>query len=150
MSENAHAPFTPEEWETLLKAPVLVFLLVAAMDGKVDEKEVKGFQKILREAATYKSELLRNILIATMDKIPAILAQILSSSGDAGRTLQQVKAIAEAKLPVEEAKLFKQSLLYVGKQIAESSGGFLGFGSKISKEEKAALNAVALLLGVTE
>jgi len=147
---QSHAPFTDAEWETLLKAPVLVFLLVAAMDGKVDEKEVKSFQKILREAATYKSELLRSILIETIEKIPAILGQILSAGADAGRTLTDVKNLVESKLSAEDAKLFKHSLLYVGKQVAESSGGFLGFGSKMSKEEKAALNAVALILGVTE
>lgn len=146
MANNEHPPFTEAEWETLLKAPVLVFLLVSAIDGKVDQKEIQSFQKVLREAATYKSALLRQVLIDMVEKVPALLGQILSAGSDAGKLLSDVKSIVNSKLPADDAKLFKQSLLYIGQQVAESSGGFFGFGSKMSKEEKNALAAVAVIL----
>ncbi len=43
---------------------------------------------------------------------------------------------------------FKTALFILGKKIAEASGGLLGFGSKISQEEKTALAAIALCLGI--
>lgn len=49
----------------------------------------------------------------------------------------------------EEAQAFKQALLGLGKAVASASGGFLGFGSKISKEEKATLERIAAGLGLT-
>jgi hypothetical protein len=46
------------------------------------------------------------------------------------------------------ANEFKLSLLAIAKQVAEASGGFLGFGNKISKSEMQALAVLITLLKV--
>jgi tellurite resistance protein len=142
MSKTTFSSLTEDERETLLKAPVIIFLMVAAMDGKVEAKEVKGFLIAVRDLADGDSELLRGIFLESGANFPAILNQTLSTSADAGRILIDAKQIIETKLPAGEAKLFKQSLLLMGQKVAEFSG-------TIGKEEKAALAAVATILEVT-
>ena len=64
--------------------------------------------------------------------------------------MQALNMLINDRFSADEAKLMKASLLFLGHQVAASSGGFLGMGPKISKEEKMALAALAGILGLIE
>jgi hypothetical protein len=135
-----------EVLQHLAKAPALVFLLVAAADGNVDKKEIGQFQKILQDPA-YQP------LFAAMRETESDMLELLAEFQSSGRSpideLAILRGILELLLPEEAATVYKVMLLKLAKSIAEASGGFLGvFGSKISKEEKLAIAAIANALGL--
>lgn len=118
---DAAAGFTQEEWEILLKSPVVVFLFIAAAEGKVQPPEVAAFQRVLANAQAYKSRLLVRTLEEVQPRLSMLLAQVLTDGQDAGRVLRQARDIVDARLPPDEARLFKQSLFYVGNQVARAT-----------------------------
>jgi len=142
---------TPEEWELLMQAPYLVFLTVAAADGVVDKKEVKSLTKILAKAKEQPSVLLQKVLAESAHKAGEIINGIIAGGGNTIDALQQVQELVDSRFDADEAMLFKVSLLLISKEVAEASGGgFLGFGKKISKEEKMAMAAIALTLKLND
>lgn len=129
-----------------MNAPFLVFLAVATADGKVDKKEGRAFHKILAQAGDLSSQLLRQVLAQATDHAAQFIEALSSGKITPLEELESIKKIAGDRLDEEEANLFKKSLLAIGIRVAEASGGLFGFGSKISKQEKAALAALATTL----
>ncbi len=140
--------FSTEEWDGLLNAPFMVFYAVAAADGKVDEKEANSFIKAISQAQSYKSILLQQVLVETADNISSFLEKIQAGHYSFLEELNKVREVVESKLTAEDAHMFKLSLLGIGKEIAEASGGFLGFGNKISPQEQESLAAIAMALSI--
>ena len=140
--------FSDEEYAALKKAPFLIFFLVAASDGKIDQKEATMFFKILSNPELLRNKLLNRIITNVINEIPATLAAMAQQGLDYIAELHELRQIAERRLPPDQAQEFKLSLLLLGKEIASASGGFLGFGAKISKSEMAALTAIALCLDI--
>lgn len=140
--------FSTEDFEKLKQAPFLIFFLVAAADGKVDKKEVLAFMKVLSNPEFLQNPLINRIVTNVITQIPEIIGEMATKQLDYIAELESLKSIVEANLSEDSANQFKISLFIIGKQIAEASGGFFGFGSRISKEEKAALAAIAICLGV--
>lgn len=132
--------------ETLARAPVLMFLLVAAADGQVDKKELRTFQKLL---AGKKYE----VLLAMMQQSPASAQETIVRLMSDGRPLRdqllELSDTLDAAMPADTARTIKMILVAFAKEIAEASGGFLGlFGSKVSDEETAALAVIAHSFGL--
>lgn len=136
------------ELEKLQKSPFLIFFIVAAADGKVDKKEVEAFIKILSTPEILKNELMAYLISNVGSKIPNIISEMAIGQKDYIGELTALKEVIDTKLGAEHANNFKITLLKIGKKIAESSGGFFGLGSKISKEEKTALAGIAVCLDV--
>lgn len=136
------------ELEALQKSPFLIFFLVAAADGKVDKKEVQEFIEILSNPEILQNELMAQLISGVGSKIPSIISEMATGKKNYIEELSSLKEIIDSKLAPEYANDFKITLLRIGKKIAESSGGFFGFGSKISKEEKTALAGIAICLGI--
>jgi hypothetical protein len=135
-----------EVLQHLAKAPALVFLLVAAADGNVDKKEIRQFQEILQDPAY---QPLFAAMQESKSSVLELLAAIQSSERSPIDELAILRGILESLIPEDAATLYKVMLLKLAKSIAEASGGFLGvFGSKISKEEKFAIAAIANALGL--
>lgn len=137
-----------EVMQHLATAPALVFLIVAASDGKIDAKEIKQFGKILQDKA-YEP-----LFVAMQQTNLSMSDLILSVKGSKRSPLEDlllIRQILDKLMPSDMAQTYKIMLLMLAKSIAEASGGFLGiFGSKISKEEKIAIAAIASALGVLE
>lgn len=140
--------FSSDDFETLKQSVFLIFFLVSAADGKVDKKELVAFVKLLSDPEKIKNSLLNRIVTNVIHEVPAIVSEMARKKLDYINELGKLKRVIDDNLSSEDANSFKMSLLLVGKEIAEASGGFLGFGSKISNEEKGALAAIALCLGV--
>jgi len=137
-----------EATQLLTRAPILVFLMVAAADGKVDRKEAKRFAKLL-QSPDYE---IFTALFALSDVSPLdLLEQVQASLTDPKAELEAVRHAIDSTLAPDNAINFKAGLLNLGKEIAEASGGLFGiFGSKISDEEKLAITVIAMGLGLID
>lgn len=147
-TDDESGKFSSQDYQALISAPYLIFILVAAADGKVDDKEIKEFIKLLTNPGTLENPLLHKVITSTIGSAGEYLTQVLSRSDDYIQELEKLKRIVDDNLPDSEAREFKMALLQLGKQIAAASGGFFGFGNKISKQKKMALAAIAICLDI--
>jgi hypothetical protein len=141
------AEVSAEDREVLVRAPLLVFLLVAAADGKVDRKEVAAFQSVVTGVMTTATPLLRDAMSKMLPELDSHLAEV--QRRNPVEELKRLASILDTKYP-NEAEAFKHTLVAIAIQIAESSGGFLGLGSKVSKEEAKSIAGIAVILGVAQ
>lgn len=134
-----------EENTIITRSPLLIFLLVAAADGKVDRKELAGFEKVISSVMIGATPRLRQ---AMSDMLPE-MEQHLEALSEINPVdeLKRLAAVLDTCCP-KEAEAFKRELMGIAVKIAESSGGFLGFGSKVSDEEKAAIAGIGITLGL--
>ncbi|PWK47386.1 DUF4299 family protein [Pleionea mediterranea] len=147
--ERLSDKLTEEDIEVLIYAPVVSFCMVAMADGKVDNKEVKAFQTELAKGIVTDSELMMYIITNVISRFDSLIIDIFEAKVDLREILQQINHVVNQKLSKEDGNKFKVAMLEIGKNVAEASGGFLGFfGSKISKEEERALSALVIALGI--
>lgn len=130
------------EWRTLELAPVWMFTMVAAMDKKIDKKEMKEFAEQIvnapRHSEAFGLELFRSI--------HSDLSELLDEAGQKN-PLQGLREVSEllGRLDQKQADDYKATLLLIGSKVAQSSGGFLK-KSKVSKGEATALVLAAAIL----
>jgi hypothetical protein len=140
---------TDAEWEFIAQGPVLAFLLVAAADGKVDKKEVEGFAKVLGGlAAQQQHEGVSRMMRGAMERFLDILPKLMQGQANPGDVMRAFTMLIDDRFSAEDAQIMKVSLVFLAREVAASSGGFFGFGSKISKDEKQAIGALLHLLGL--
>jgi len=129
----------------ILDAPILIFLLIAAADGKIDKKEVTAFGKLMEESMTGNPEQLMDIaLIACSQDTIEKMANLVQL--DTVEELISLNAAIKEQLSPEVAKVYCLELMVLGHAIANSSGGGLlgkiGLKKKVGKEEEQALAAL--------
>lgn len=130
----------------LARAPCWVFRVVAEADGKVDRRERKRLQELLRERQAFTTDWMKTALAKAEENLDTVMAEI---DRDPNRVKSELRALAdqaEQRLSEQEARAFKHDLLSLGKTIAEASGGVLGFGEKIDDTEKEALSLLISVL----
>lgn len=132
MDTSAAESNDSRDLEHLACAAPFVFLLVAAADGSIDKKELKRFSQLMAEE-DYA------ILAAVMSQAGLPIEQLLAACkerlADPVNELMTLGQVIDARLPTDAAGQFKAALLKLGHAIAQASGGFLGFGRKIDKQE---------------
>lgn len=137
---------TAPEIELLHKAPVLVSILIAGADGKIDNKEVNRAISLTEAKQKQSRSNLMTFYVEVgtdfEDKI-RIVIQSLPSKVDKrtieiSTTLSQLESIFK-KLDKQFAKEFYTSLREIATEIAESSGGLLGMKT-IGDEEALLVN----------
>jgi hypothetical protein len=139
---------TSHDHEVWASALLAVVQLIAAADGKIDAKESKRVHELLD--ATRSSDL---------PYLPKA-AELALSSFDTRMTqgagakpldsLAQAVSLANRDLHALDAQRFREGLYAFGKALAQASGGgILGVGNRTSAEERAALEQLARVLGVT-
>jgi len=141
--------FTSDEWQLLQFAPLWVFGAVAAIDNNIDDKEKTALAKALMESALFKNDLAREVLSSLAVGIAKVMPAWAADSRTAIDGLAEVADLLDAKAK-NDAEGFKRSLLLIGRNIAEASGGgIFGLGSKTSDDEmKAMIGCAAQLRGV--
>ena len=167
-SDIDDADLTPEEKQTLIaRMPALCFLLVAGCDGSIDKKEIVSFAGTLSKAAeTAKAEaakagggqpanrLTGQVFGEAPQRFAEDLDAIISEVGVTAAMLIPLKLMQARQAVLEqhpaEAGRFCRSLYDLAHSVAAASGGFFGFGSKISKAERAALAVLHTALGLDE
>jgi len=141
---STQASYTPEEWRTLQFAPLWAFTAVAGADRSIDQKEMMALAKELAEAPLYKDALTREVLMSVGANLQSLMTAYRDDTRDVLTGLKDVADVLDRKAGPEEAQNFKQAMLLIVKNVAESSGGM--FGSKFSNEEKAAAVLIAQAL----
>ncbi len=132
-----------EDIMCLAKAPSAVFMLVAAADGKIDDKELQAFINIIREDE-YK--ILLSAIYAANSSPPEMLEQMQSEGGNIVDLLVRLNAILNVGFSADIALGYKVALFKFARGIAEFAGGFSSYDSSTRPEEKAALLLIFHLL----
>lgn len=138
--------FTYSEWQTLLFAPLWSFNAVAAIDGKVDDKEAEALAKEVAEASLYKNPLAEEVLTDLGASFASVFSAYRVDNRSVLDGLKEAAQLVDFKTMPDIALGFKKAIIGIGVQVANASGGV--FGSKMSEDEKKALVLVAVTLGV--
>lgn len=154
--------FTPEEWNSLLRAPMLASYAVAGADPSKKE----GF---IQEMSAVADAIVEGGQGATKDSLlGAVVADIVANAQDEkrgqteklpvsdvkGRALENCRAVAvllRQKVSPEEAQEYKSWVVRVAHKVASAAkeGGFLGFGgSQVSGSEVETINEIGAALEV--
>lgn len=127
------------EVETLVKAPLLVCILIAGADNEIDKKEVKGAIELAEKGKTKASvaEFYKLVSEDFEDKLKIVFQGLPNES--ALRTPLIINELSKlnsilSKVKKSFAQDYYNSLRYIAKKIAESSGGMLGIKS-VGEEE---------------
>lgn len=153
---NSKDKFTPDEWKSLLKAPMLAAYAVAgAAPSKQDD--------FIREMAAVADGVVEGEQRAAKDSLlGTIIAEIVANAEDAQRgqteklsldevrsrvleTCRDVAAALETKADAQEAYEYKRWVLVVAEKVAAAAkeGGLFGFGGEqISGSEIATINEI--------
>ncbi|MFC7339267.1 hypothetical protein ACFQY0_18890 [Haloferula chungangensis] len=147
---DSNTGLSAEEQELLDRSPIIIFLLVAAADGNIDRKELESFRKVLHSLTDLPPSMFKGILLRCLNEIQRHFSEIMSAPLNPLTLMVEIPSIsaAIAKCPAEEQPAIREGLYRLAHKIASASGGFLGFGSKISKGERASLKLLASLLEV--
>ena len=139
MNTSAAESADSRDLEHLACAAPFVFLLVAAADGSIDKKELKRFSQLMAQDEYA-------ILTAAMAQVGWSIEQLLAACKerlkDPVNELMALAKVVDSRLPADTALQFKAALLKLGHAIAQASGGFLGFGKKIDKQEATMLAVI--------
>ena len=154
--------FTPEEWKSLLKAPMLAGYAVA---GSAPSKQ----DDFIREMAAVADGIVEGERSAPKDSLlGAVVAEIIANAEDEQRgqteklsldeirsraldTCRAAAAAAEAKVSPEEAYEYKRWVLVVAEKVAAAAkeGGLFGFGGEqVSGSEIATINEIGEAINI--
>ncbi|MBK7959422.1 MAG: hypothetical protein IPK03_15840 [Bacteroidetes bacterium] len=129
------------ERQQLLNAPVLITLLIAGADGKSDERELDWATRVThfrKETAHFTLQYFYEVVGENFnDKLKQAISN--HDADTAGRKAQLTNEIAQinpilAKLDEHYREKLVESFRSLAEQVAEGSGGIMGFFST-SKEE---------------
>jgi hypothetical protein len=152
--------YTDEEWAVLLRAPIVAGMAISIADpgGPIEiTKELMGTLRAVTAPQT-QDELVTSV----SREVTELAQQRKNPAGDfkpKGPTpgeqvldeIRRVNDILSAKATPEEANAFREWMLAVARQAAESAkeGGFMGFGAEqVSSGEREMLERLAGVLGV--
>ncbi len=128
------------EVELMLKAPILVCMLIAGADGKIDSKETNKAIAVTRRKAKSSNVLWQYFSVASEDfeeKLRILLQDYPADASERNEILVEELAGLNNVLPRVEASFQKQFyslLVELAREVASSSGGLLGYNA-IDKEE---------------
>lgn len=154
--------FTPEEWGTLLRAPMLAsYAVVGADPSKKDDfiQEMAAVADAIVEGGegaakdSLLGEVVADIVANAQDETRGQTEKL--SVGDAkGRALETCRSVAallKQKANPDEAQEYKNWVVRVAHHVASAAkeGGFLGFGgSQVSGHEVETINEIGAALEV--
>ncbi|OLU20714.1 hypothetical protein BVH01_01890 [Pseudomonas sp. PA1(2017)] len=153
-SVSGFSGFSTGEWASLRNAPLAIFFMVASADGDIDEKEIKAFGDLFKESGKYPSVLMQRVMLELSPHVRQgrelmmeFLVHFSSGQFSVAQYFAGLSRLLADNAEDEAAAAFKRDLLAFASAVAASSGGgFLGFGSKISKQEKAVISVIETLL----
>ncbi|CAN5247005.1 hypothetical protein BH09BAC3_BH09BAC3_35540 [soil metagenome] len=127
------------EFDLLAKAPMLVCILIAGADSEIDNKEFKSAIELAKKGKA-KPSVAEFYKIATEDfedKLKIVLQGLLMETGKRNLQISEELSHLSTIFPRIERNFaidFYDSLRYIAKMTAESSGGLFGL-KKIGDEE---------------
>ncbi len=145
ITDEDDSPFDEEEWDLLARAPLYVFLFVAAADGKIDAQEAESFVNVLSSIYERTNDLFRKIIFRIIPNLEPLIQEVISEETDMVEAFQTINDLADRKMSPGEAREFKEGLFFIGQKVAEKPSGLLRKKLKIGETEKKALAAIAVI-----
>lgn len=149
------APPEPEvEFHPVTTAATVIggaFLMIAAADGTIDDEEISSFSQQLQALAQGGTSLAHQGCLHLVQSQMAPLVALMENGMEPVAVMAEIMGgmlTFEEKCGAAEAGNLRAMTKQIVTNVASASGGgFLGLGSKISKEEKIALGMLEELLG---
>lgn len=139
--QNQLYKISDQERKQLIEAPVLITLLIAGADGEFNAKEEQWAEKVIgfrKDTAHYTLQYYYELVSEGFDKkleeFHGIYGGMANRSTAIQEELTKLRPIL-AKLDEHYREKLVESYKSLAKQIAESSGGILGFFSRNKEEE---------------
>ena len=140
-----------EEWDMLSLGLVASFLLVAAADGEVGDKEMEAFAGIIESLGEVTHLGLAVQAAARIsDNMRKLWTEVTSGKAPLPQYVADALQLAAGRLAEVEFDAYRQIAMTIAQKTAEAEGGgFLGLGSKISADERKVLDGLKKLLGLS-
>ncbi len=159
---NVKDKFTPEEWKSLLKVPMLAAYAVAGaapskQDDFVQEMSAVADAIVEGEQSAAKDSLVGAVvadIIANAEDEQRSQTEKLSASEVKVRALETCRAVAvlmQSKADPKEAYEYKRWVLRAAQRVAAAAkeGGLFGFGgAQISGSEVETINEIGEAIGI--
>jgi hypothetical protein len=147
--EIAGGGMAEADWDVLSMGLVASFLLVAAADGKVGDKECEAFAGIINLVS---EGVVTSLVFKAAARIPDNMHKLWPAVTARGSRPPQMVLdavqLAATKFGDEDFHIYRKIAMAIAIKTAEAEGGgFLGLGSKISKEEQKVIDGLKGLLG---
>jgi hypothetical protein len=159
---SAKDKFTPDEWKSLIKAPMLAAYAVAGAAPSKQEDFVREMEAVAEGVIEGEGRAVKDSVLA------AVIADIYANADDdktgqteklsldevKGRALDTCRAAAaalETKVSAEEVYEYKRWVLVVAEKVAAAAkeGGLFGFGGEqISGGEIATINEIGEAINI--
>ena len=137
------AELSPSEKQALIDAPLLVTILIAGADDNIDKREKSWAGKISNYRTGTAHHTLQDFYGLAAEnfdeRLDILIDQLPNSGAERLPILSSKLSLLNTVLPKVDArfaKAFYESMLTFAKEIAEASGGILGWFSKSKEEEK--------------
>ena len=137
---------TREHRKILIKSVYTVYGVVAAADGKIDDKESAVLLRALENSRHIEVPILTEVLDDFREYLSEYVQEFTQGEYNPYSDIAAAVITLDIYCSPVEADLFKKFLMHLGVSVAEASGGFMGIGNKICKEEQAALGLIALAI----
>jgi len=140
--------FSIEEWRTLQFSVLWVFHAIAEVDGIIDEDESAALFGAFEGEIDFPNKLATEVLNSINKDRQTILSEFGADAVGIPMGIKAAAELVEEKLSPEEAREFKQTLLYMGVAFAKASGETPGetAGPRVSGAERAAILTVTAIL----
>lgn len=140
--------FSAQEWELLKYMPYQIFLLVAAADGHIDDKELAKFNAQLSELEMLNSKLHRDLLTDFVQEGGDKDVRELLDWEKAVNETDIIKPLLKDKLSETEYQDFITSIFLNALEVAQASGDGLIPHNAVSEKEAEVLTGFAGLYEV--
>jgi hypothetical protein len=154
--------FTPDEWKSLIKTPLLAAYAVAGAAPSKQDDFIREMSAVADGVVEGEQRAGKDSLLAT------VIAEIVTNAGDEARgqteklspdevkvrgldTCRAAAAALGTKVSAEEAYEYKRWVLVVAEKVAAAAkeGGLFGFGGEqISGSEIATINEIGEAIGI--
>jgi hypothetical protein len=147
--EIASGGLAEADWDVLSMGLVASFLLVAAADGSVGDKECQAFADILRAVAeSAPTSLVFKAAARIPDNMHKLWPAVTARGAKPPQMVLEAVVLAASKFGDEDFVIYRKLALAIAVKTAEAEGGgLLGLGSKISKDEQKVIDGLKALLG---
>lgn len=137
------------DWDVLSMGYLACFLLVAAADGSVGKKEMAAFGGIVNALSeSVPVSLVFNAAARIPDQMHRLWPAVTARGSHPPQMVLDAVLLASTKFGEEDFHIYRAIAMSIAVKTAEAEGGgFLGMGSKISKDEQKVLDGLKKLLG---
>lgn len=141
---------SPADWQTLQLAPLWVFYLVAGADQKIDDAEKLALIQLVTGEQRPSDPISKTVLSSMERDLGAIIRLLGQDRRDPVTGLRQTADCLGRVASGTDARAYKNTLLTLGRHVAEASPIEADETAAISAEEHGALLLIAQVLGLLQ